>query len=984
MLENEVQLIRRTLSGDDSAFGILVRKYQKGVHALIWRKIGDFHHAEEITQDTFLQAYKKLGTLKNPNHFAGWLYVIANRLSLNWVQRQKSSMPSVEDTPIVEIEESSYIQYMSNQREADATEHRSDVIKKILAKLPESERTVVTLHYLGEMTVKEIGAFLGVSVNTIKSRLRRGRERLQQSESLVREMLGGVQLPANLTEHIMRQIADIHPTSPSTGKPFLPWAAFGVATVLVLMMLGGTYQYLARFQKPYNFEARSEPTIEIVDAPIVIDFISKPALQRQFRRSDATGKNIGAGTQISQATLRSNAQKDQLKFSTAHWRPSNAPPGGHVRDIFTASEGTVYAVSSTGMYRLPADANAWARINAEVPTGESLMPMVENQGVLYIVSADAVFASTDNGETWDTFCYRPKGYPVGLIVIDEAPEQGRHAEVTLYLALRDAGIFRSTDGGIQWQPLKNGLTAERISAIAAVGNTVFAGTNRGLYRLASDIWEKLPVETSKSVYSMTVLQENLYVATGIDLFGLSLTEGRSIMRTDTPSVGKIFRSTDLGVSWTEITPKDASRALTFLPSGIKVLAAGETLLALGATEFRSTDSGETWENLGPDAKSFMLSNFPSVALNERTFYKVGVFGIQRTTDAGESWHLFMDGLPGTRIKDLVVFNNRLYAHTGYEIFQSANGGRSWKSVPIHKHVTLASEKQNTSRIDPNFDSKLIVSDSTLYFLSPTKNGLRISRLSTDGTMLIPVQDVPTLDNEGLRPNFSATHQKVEAIHSTEDPENDCQPIRIPSLTDRFFKTGTAIVNKGVFYIEYNRQLLKWRLGDPEWTQTGFIDTGEQRHEDLRNGFRIAVSGETIYVGKRDGRLFRSLDGGRNWRNVTPNLRIRFTHYKEIVLSGSTVYIATDQGVLTSQTGEHWRVIRDSTHTRIVINQLAVDGTEVYGIGDAGVYRLQTRGQWEQFSSETPDEIISLAVTNGRLYSAVAEQGIFHIPLAKDE
>ena len=88
--ENDVQLIRSILSGDDAAFSTLVEKYQKSVHALVWRKIGDFHYAEEITQDTFLQAYKKLATLKNPNQFAGWLYVIANRLCLNWMRKKKT------------------------------------------------------------------------------------------------------------------------------------------------------------------------------------------------------------------------------------------------------------------------------------------------------------------------------------------------------------------------------------------------------------------------------------------------------------------------------------------------------------------------------------------------------------------------------------------------------------------------------------------------------------------------------------------------------------------------------------------------------------------------------------------------------------------------------------------------------------------------------------------------------------------------------
>ena len=77
--DDDVQLIRRILSGDDAAFSILVEKYQKSVHALAWRKIQYFHYAEEIMQDTFLKAYKKLPTLKNPNQFAGWLHVIANR-----------------------------------------------------------------------------------------------------------------------------------------------------------------------------------------------------------------------------------------------------------------------------------------------------------------------------------------------------------------------------------------------------------------------------------------------------------------------------------------------------------------------------------------------------------------------------------------------------------------------------------------------------------------------------------------------------------------------------------------------------------------------------------------------------------------------------------------------------------------------------------------------------------------------------------------
>lgn len=975
MLEDDVQLVRKTLLGDDTAFATLVEKYRKSVHALIWRKIGDFHHAEEITQDTFLQAYKKLGTLKDPKSFAGWLYVIANRLSFNWIQRSKpkTTMQSLEDTSIVEIEESDYIHYMSDQRETEVKEHRSEVVKKLLERLPESERTVVTLHFLGEMTTKEIGNFLGVSVNTIKSRLRRGRARLQEAESWVREVLGGVQLSADLTERIMRQVAEINPIVPPVGKPMVPWMALGAAAVLVLLMLGVGNQYLAHFQRPYSFEARSEPTVEIVEAPIVIDILSKPTIRKQFGQSAAPSKSIGAGTQISETTVRSNAQEDRRKFSTAQWTQSNSPPGGHVRDIFATSKGTIYAASSTGMYRLPADATEWARLNVSVPIGESEVPMVEDRGVLYVVSANEIFASADSGETWNVFSTRPKGAPVGLIIMNQTRERGSQVDLTIYLALRDEGVFRSTDGGAHWRPLNEGLTGERISAIAAVENTLFAGTNRGLYRLDSEVWRKSSIGMSNTVYSLAVAEKRLYVATGSDLFESTPDIGQIVWNNQLNSI-RIFYSANLGVSWTEITPKGKSRSAG-LPSGIRILAAGETLLALGATQFRSTDGGETWTELGLDTDAFMLNSIPSVAVNKRIFYKVGAFGVHRTTDSGESWHLFMNGMAGTRIKDLVSFNGRLYAYTGSEVFQSINRGRTWKGVRVgdeQKPPELVAKE--SSGIHPSYDSKLVIANNALYLISPVRSNLYIFRLSTDGNILNPVRNVPTL-NDVLSSGSPTDSEKAQQTHLSE--------ITLLPI-ERSVKTKTLTATRDVFYVEYKRSLFKWRLGDPKWTNTGLIDTGDPLDGDSRNGFKIAVSEETVYIGKRDGKLLRSLDGGSNWRDITSNLPLDFAHFKEMVFSGSTLYVATDKGVLVSETGEYWRIMTDRADTRVVINQFGLDSTEVYGIADTGVYRLDTHGQWEQIASEVPDGVDALAITNGRLYGAVTERGIFNMSLENVE
>ena len=969
MAENDVQLIRRVLSGDDSAFSTLVQKHQKGVHALVWRKVGDFHHAEEITQDTFVQVYKKLGTLRDPNHFSGWLYVIANRLSLNWIQRHKPAMPSLEETPVVEIEESSYKHYISEKHKTEAAEHRSETVKQLLQTLPESERTVVTLHYLGEMTAKEIGKYLGVSVNTIKSRLRRGKERLKSSESMVSEMLGSVQLSADLTQRVMQQVADINPTAPPAGKPLIPWAALGTAVVVIAVMLGASNQYLARFQKPYSFEAQSQPTVEILDTPITLDIVIKPDTRRQFGQTAVTSQNTGATTQVAEATLRSNGQADRRNFSTTQWAQTGSPQGGHVRDIFATSEGNLYAFSSTGMYKLAPDTTRWTRVNAGIPIDESLMPTAENRGVLYIASTDEIFASSDNGETWQVFSERPKGSAIGFIITEAALEQSGRSDMRMYLALRDEGVFRSIDGGLQWDALDDGLMGKRVTAVAAVKNTVFVGTNRGLHRLDSGTWKQFPIGASDTVYSLAISGNNLYVGIGPDMHGpyeATLDKINRMASNNELSPAKIFHSDDLGASWSDITPKNGFRYP--LESGIQVLAIGETLLALAKVQFRSTDGGRNWTNLGDDSHASMLNNIPSVTVNEKTFYKVGAFGIHRTTNAGESWDLFMNGVMESRIIDLVTLNNRLYAYNGISVSQSIDGGTSWKSVGISsEEVTPKSAKRFTAGPGFNFDSRLLVAGNILYFLSPSRTDLRISGLSTDGNVLIPIQEVPALESEplprGLIPHSDEARQIINA-HFTENS----------------IKPDTLTISGDVFYLEFRRTLFKWRLGDPTWTNTGLVDTPQGTDADKQNEFKLAVSGATVYVGKRDGKLFQSLDEGNSWKDVTPNLPLRFTHFTKIAFAGATVYVATDKGVLVSRNGEHWQTVRDKTNKRIVINQLAVGGSMAYGINDRGVYRLNTREQWEEIASEIPDEVTTLTVLNNRLYGVTQQQGLFHMLL----
>ncbi len=189
MKNDDVVLIQRILAGDETAFASLVRKYQKQVHALAWGKIRDFHIAEDITQETFLQAYQKLETLEDPTRFPRWLYVIADRLCIAWLRKNQRQTEPLEEADLSGIETEAYSRFVATEHAEIFAEARRDLVEKLLAKLKENNRTVITLHYLEGMTYAEIVNFLGIPENTIRSRLRRARQQLKKYEFMIQEAL---------------------------------------------------------------------------------------------------------------------------------------------------------------------------------------------------------------------------------------------------------------------------------------------------------------------------------------------------------------------------------------------------------------------------------------------------------------------------------------------------------------------------------------------------------------------------------------------------------------------------------------------------------------------------------------------------------------------------------------------------------------------------------------------------------------------------
>ncbi|MYA70628.1 hypothetical protein F4141_12725 [Candidatus Poribacteria bacterium] len=371
-----------------------------------------------------------------------------------------------------------------------------------------------------------------------------------------------------------------------------------------------------------------------------------------------------------------------------------------------------------------------------------------------------------------------------------------------------------------------------------------------------------------------------------------------------------------------------------------------------------------------------------------TFYRASPSGVHRTTDGGQSWHPFTSGIRETKIQNLVAVNNRLYGYTRGVLVQSLDGGETWETVQIDCDSQIRETiEQKFSYL--NLASQLAIANDVLYGIAPEKDTmidlqlseitsikdyLRIFQLSAGNNIFVPVQGAPTFERE------SSFVELLTEAPLPNKPEKNDNLSDTTYLIDKFEGIGGFAVTGQTFYAEWQKRLFKWKYGDSEWTDTGLMDTTEPLNKLLDKGFKLAASADTVYVGKRDGKLFQSLDGGKSWKNITPTLPFHFTRFKEIIFAGSTVYVATDEGVLSSQTGAHWRVLTDRMGKRIMIDNLAAEGTTVYGAGDAGVYRLDAHGKWDQISPNIPDKIVSLVVSNDRLYIATQQRGIFHIPL----
>ena len=972
MKESDAALIQRTLDGDEGAFTTLVKKYQKWVHTLVWRKIGDFHTAEELTQDIFLKVYKKLSTLKPPEHFPGWLYVITTRHCFSWLRKKCVSTTSLDTMPTTELEALCYARYETAHSKEASTEHQRELVKRLLQKLPESERTVVTLYYLAEMTSEEVAAFLGVSPNTIRSRLRRARERLQEQEHLLHSNSRVFQLPPTLTENIMREIARIKPAAPSASKPWLPWGLSFASTLLVILIVGMGPRALSRFQQPYSLDATSEMTIELVEDPVLIALERKRDVRNQYGITGNVGSGNGTGTKTDERLLAAAQADTVAQLETKpKWIPTKGPGGGNVSNLFVTPQKELYAISGTRLYRWTDDNNTdWMLINAELPTPTYNTLIAERNRRLYIITRKHLFVSTDRGATLRPVGPRPEGRVVALLITDPSQvRQPQEAQSEMYLVLTK-GVFRSTDAGKTWHAFNEGLTGAEIQAAAVIDNALFFGTNplflgttRGLYRLNTGVWEKLPIAPVQTIESFAVADNRIYF--------------NARPKDELPDL--LYVSNDFGESWTDITPPQQLNPFD------KLAAIGDTLWVIGDGILSSTDAGNTWADLGPHGHghAFRINAGFAVALDEDTFFLGSQIGtgpsVVRSDDGGKRWHPFIAGIAETDIQDIAQVNNVLYAATLKGIATSTDGGARWTYI------------QSALPFSP---TSLSVFGDSLYVRrnrGDSANGLLHLHPHTDTPH--PVEGMPVY---------------VAANPDTPDPALERVPNATATSTIKTIKieegkihsAGEFAISGDTFYIEYERKLYRWTRGEHKWHDTGIQDAPAFGNNYF-NGLQFAVSGKVIYLGKSDASLFQSSDGGDTWRDITATFPfpldrskspfIEFSelreitknlpHFKDIVYVGNTVYIITTDGSAMSTDGENWQPLTNEKSVPITLSELAVKGTTLYGASETGAYRLNNEtNTWIQIAPEVLGGVTSLVVADDVLYVGTNHRGVLRLPL----
>jgi len=165
-----------TAMADIEVFEVLIREHESMLQAYLLGLVKDPVLAEELGQETFIRAYRKLSTLKKKAAFASWLRSIARNLAFSEIKRRGREVPTDPDV-LAGMED--VFQALSKRRGADTWEERVVIVRECFDKLPETLRKVSQLHYMNDKHTKDIAHTLSVTLSSVLKRLERARNAIR-------------------------------------------------------------------------------------------------------------------------------------------------------------------------------------------------------------------------------------------------------------------------------------------------------------------------------------------------------------------------------------------------------------------------------------------------------------------------------------------------------------------------------------------------------------------------------------------------------------------------------------------------------------------------------------------------------------------------------------------------------------------------------------------------------------------------------------
>lgn len=181
-LPEDTLLAFSAANGDEKAFELLVRKYEKLVASCVYQTIGNTEDVLDVSQEVFLKVYKGLCSFKGESSFSSWIYRVAKNSALDFLRKKKPASMSLDSTD----EDGATIDVPDTDTkgipELSALNNESyEILYKALNELSEEHRKMITLRDIDGYTYEQIGQMLGLEPGTVKSRLFRARERLRNN-----------------------------------------------------------------------------------------------------------------------------------------------------------------------------------------------------------------------------------------------------------------------------------------------------------------------------------------------------------------------------------------------------------------------------------------------------------------------------------------------------------------------------------------------------------------------------------------------------------------------------------------------------------------------------------------------------------------------------------------------------------------------------------------------------------------------------------